>query len=476
MTIIEAMAIKTTAEMHAMATNAFGLKLSSYLSQIQKIMNSSMTNNDIANLTGFMLDPFPSNIHLLAFWGYIYGMSVQRKSFHFGGKSSFAALGVFAFLLGVFPLCAGAASLDGVFDAGWTTAYQSADSINHMHQRLHALGMEQVVLQYAAVEKTHLYYPSELDFLQNTEYKNNQLFPKSINAAKLAGNKLWLGLYYDGENWYTPPTGDQLDTLAARNLQVLDELYALYGNEPVIEGVYIPQEIARRYWDGLRSMTLAGRFLIPVTKAAQAKGWKVMVAPFFNKNQEGAGDLQPFFESLFKEGFKPDVLAVQDGIGSTSMGRAHASTSNFEAHADTATVGLYELAIESVCKSYDVDFWVDVELFRTDDTHALASGERIVTQIDIARASRASKVIAYDLSVLGNAGLDSLEKWLTRDTTQSMSIKLPWPRNYAPRSYDQPGSGSHGSQSKSVDGEKRYYRLNGARVRPGARSRFVGNR
>ena len=319
-----------------------------------------------------------------------------------------------------------------------------------MHQRLHNLGMEQVVLQYAAVEKTHLYYPSALDFLQNTQYKNNQLFPKSIEAAKLAGNKLWLGLYYDGENWYTPPTGDQLDTLAARNLQVLDELYALYGNESVIEGVYIPQEIARRYWDGLRSMTLAGRFLIPVTNAAQAKGWKVMVAPFFNKNQEEAGDLQPFFESLFKEGFKPDVLAVQDGVGASDAGKNHA---------DTATVGLYELAIASVCKHYGVDFWVDLELFRTDDSHALASGKRIVTQIDTARAAGASKVIAYDLAVLGNAGLDSLEKWLTRDTSQITSIgKFRDPQRSA--------RGNGQRELKRRDSRKlHYYRLNGARVK-----------
>jgi hypothetical protein len=50
-----------------------------------------------------------------------------------------------------------AAGISGVFDAGWSTAYYPQDSITHMHQRLHALGMDQVVLQYAAVEATHLY-------------------------------------------------------------------------------------------------------------------------------------------------------------------------------------------------------------------------------------------------------------------------------------------------------------------------------
>ena len=344
-------------------------------------------------------------------------------------------------------MCA-AMNLDGIFDAGWTTAYQSADSLTHMHQRLHALGMEQIVLQYAAVEKTHLYYPSQLDFLQDTQYKNNQLFPKSIEAAKAAGNKLWLGLYYDGENWYTPPTVSQLDSLATRNLRVLDELHALYGNETVIEGVYIPQEIARYYWDGLRAdataTALATHFLIPITRAAQAKGWKVMAAPFYNQNLETPEKLQAFFESLFASGFKPDVIAVQDGIGANDAGKVHA---------DISTVGNYERTVAKVCSKYGIDFWVDMELFRTNDSHALADSARLSTQLDTARAAGASKVIAYDLAVLGNAGLDSLEKWFARDSSQATSIKIR--RN--PNKSQKYGN----SHNKEI----RYYKLNGTRVK-----------
>ena len=347
-----------------------------------------------------------------------------------------------ALVWGGFSLCSGA-SLNGVFDAGWTTAYQSADSIDHMHKRLHELGMEQVVLQYAAVEATHLYYPSELDFLQNTQYKNNRLFPKSIESAKAAGNKLWLGLYYNGENWYTPPTAEQLDTLAQRNMLVLDELYGLYGGESVVEGVYIPQEIARYYWDGLRNdataKMLAEHFLNVVTLAVQAKGWKVMVAPFYNQNLETPEKLQSFFESLFAAGFSPDVVAVQDGVGASDAGKAHAEIS---------TVGNYERAVAQACKKYNIDFWVDLELFRTDDSHTLADSARLVAQVDSARAAGAKKLIAYDLAVLGNAGLDSLEKWMPRDTTRIESIAK--------------------RRTERVSPEKkiRYYKLNGARVEP----------
>lgn len=319
--------------------------------------------------------------------------------------------GVFSLAIGPFAGAVHAAEanvmgLAGVFDAGWSTAYYPQDSITHMHQRLHALGMDEVVLQYAAVEATHLYYPSQLDFLQNTQYKNNELFPKSIEAAKTVGTKIWLGLYYNGDNWYTPPTAEQLDTLASRNLKVLEEVYSLYGSESVVEGVYIPQEIARYYWDGLRSDAtpemLTEHFLKPVTEAAQAKGWKVMAAPFYNQNLETPEKLQSFFEKLFAAGFKPDVIAVQDGVGASDAGKHHAETTN---------VGNYERAVAQACNQYGIEFWVDLELFRTDDSHALADSARISAQLDTAYAAGALKVIGYDLAVLGNAGLDSLEKW-----------------------------------------------------------------
>ena len=362
---------------------------------------------------------------------------------------------------------ASAAGIAGVFDAGWSTAYYPQDSITHMHQRLHALGMDEVVLQYAAVEATHLYYPSELDFLQDTQYKNNQLFPKSIEAAKTAGTKIWLGLYYNGENWYTPPTAEQLDTLTARNLKVLEEIHSLYGIETVIEGVYIPQEIARYYWDGLRSDAtpemLTEHFLKPITEAAQAKSWKVMAAPFYNQNLETPEKLQSFFEKLFAAGFKPDIIAVQDGIGANDAGKLHA---------ETATVGNYERAVAQACKKYEIEFWVDMELFRTDDSHTLADSARISAQLDTAYAAGAAKVIAYDLAVLGNAGLDSLEKWKLKSSVEP-------PEGIATRREIRRASNTRDEKqqkrelflnrrlqnSRSLNENLKYFKANGAKVK-----------
>ncbi len=361
-----------------------------------------------------------------------------------------------------------AAGIAGVFDAGWSTAYYPQDSITHMHQRLHALGMDEVVLQYAAVEATHLYYPSELDFLQNTQYKNNELFPKSIEAAKTVGTKIWLGLYYNGENWYTPPTAEQLDTLTARNLKVLEEIHSLYGSETVIEGVYIPQEIAHYYWDGLRDDAtpemLTEHFLKPITEAAQAKGWKVMAAPFYNQNLETPEKLQSFFEKLFAAGFKPDIIAVQDGIGANDAGKLHA---------ETATVGNYERAVAQACKKYGIEFWVDMELFRTDDSHALADSARISAQLDTAYAAGATKVIAYDLAVLGNAGLDSLEKWKLKSSVEPPDriYKASRESRRASHARDEKSQkrelflNRRLQNSHSLNENSQYYKANGAKVK-----------
>ena len=393
-------------------------------------------------------------------------MAISRPTF----RHALPALlcGVFSLVAGPFAGAVHAAGFAGVFDAGWSTAYYPQDSITHMHQRLHALGMDEVVLQYAAVEATHLYYPSQLDFLQNTQYKNNELFPKSIEAAKTVGTKIWLGLYYNGENWYTPPTAEQLDTLASRNLKVLEEIYALYGSETVVEGVYIPQEIARYYWDGLRDDAtpemLTEHFLKPVTEAAQAKGWKVMAAPFYNQNLETPEKLQSFFEKLFTAGFKPDIIAVQDGVGASDAGKHHAETTN---------VGNYERAVAEACKKYEIEFWVDLELFRTDDSHALADSARISAQLDTAYAAGAVKVIGYDLAVLGNAGLDSLEKWKLKSSAEPPTRIYETPRENRRASHARDKKSQKSElflngrlqNSRSLNKNSQYFKANGAKVK-----------
>jgi hypothetical protein len=182
-------------------------------------------------------------------------------------------------------------------------------------------------------------------------------------------------------------------------------------------------------------------FLKPVTETAKSKGWKVMAAPFYNQNLESPEKLQSFFENLFAAGFKPDIIAVQDGVGASDAGKHHAETSN---------VAQYERAVAGACSKYGVEFWVDMELFRTEDSHALADSARISAQLDSAYAAGAVKVVGYDLAVLGNAGLDSLEKWNLRSSVESPTISI---------------KSNSRAVNKKIWKMMKYYKLNGARVR-----------
>lgn len=288
--------------------------------------------------------------------------------------------------------------ITGVFDAGWSTWYRSRDSLSHLHRRLHAMGATEIVLQYALVEGDHRYYPSKLDFAQD-EPDHSALLANTFEAASAAGNRVWIGLYYDDSDWWTPPTAVRLDTLAHRTLSVAQELASLHGKDAALRGFYIPQEIARWYW---RTDSLAGvvghHFLRPVTDSLHAMGFSVMAAPFFNASLETPEQLGAFLDTLFRD-WHPDILAVQDGIGVD--------------HVDFARLGGYLRAVQQACARHGVAHWVDVELFAGN---RLAPRERVRAQVDSAWASGATGVLGYDLSVLGDGGLDSLSSWLPRSS------------------------------------------------------------
>ena len=72
-------------------------------------------------------------------------------------------------------------------------------------------------------------------------------------------------------------------------------------------------------------------------------------------------------------------------------------------------------------------------------------------------------MIAYDLAVLGNAGLEKLEKWFPRDTSQATESIFDI------RGNRRDGNRHSPSKSQKYGGphnkEIRYYKLNGARVK-----------
>jgi hypothetical protein len=135
-------------------------------------------------------------------------------------------------------------------------------------------------------------------------------------------------------------------------------------------------------------------------------------------------------------------------------------------------VGNYERAVAQACKKYGIEFWVDMELFHTDDSHALADSARISAQLDTAYAAGAIKAIAYDLAVLGNAGLDSLEKWKLKSSVEPPEgIVAPRENRHASHARDEKSQkrelflNGRLQNSRSLNENSQYFKANGAKVK-----------
>ena len=287
--------------------------------------------------------------------------------------------------------------LTGLFDAGWSTAYLDSAVVDSLYGRLHAMGMQTVVLQYAAVQPDHLFYPSTLAWTTGLPNQTG-LFPKAFAAAKHYGLKVWAGLYFENTaEWWGAPDSVYLTRQATRSIELLNDLEAKYGGTAELAGYYLPQELARYYWqvDADRNR-LERLFLAPVTAAVHAKGRKLMAAPFYNSTLETPAQLGSFLDSLFAH-WDLDVMAMQDGIGAT--------------HVSFANLGAYLRAVKGACQRAGTEFWIDAELF---DGTALASDARMSQQLDTAAALGAVQVIGYDLATVMQApgtGMDRLSAW-----------------------------------------------------------------
>ena len=135
-------------------------------------------------------------------------------------------------------------------------------------------------------------------------------------------------------------------------------------------------------------------------------------------------------------------------------------------------MGSYERAVAEACKQYGIEFWVDMELFRTDDSHALADSARISAQLDTAYAAGAIKVIGYDLAVLGNAGLDSLEKWKLESSVEPTTEIAPTRENRRASNARNEKSQKrklflnwHIQNKRVLDENPQYFKANGANVK-----------
>ncbi len=138
--------------------------------------------------------------------------------------------------------------LDGVYEnTDWDKEFKASQEV----------GIDTWIIQYAegfndrAEEKTSFYVPTKLPWVT----KQYDIMNRMFEAAKQNGMKLIVGLYPGDYSKKDTASPEQYDFLVERNKQVFDELFALWGNHPCLDGWYITEE----FHDSFLSRGVAAR-------------------------------------------------------------------------------------------------------------------------------------------------------------------------------------------------------------------------
>jgi hypothetical protein len=252
-----------------------------------------------------------------------------------------------------------------------------------------AIGIDTVVAQFAIVKDHYRNYPTQLSWATNFP-DHSACISNLLSAAQTKGLDAYLGLYFDEKPWWGTPNDAYLSEQAHRCNAVVEELERLYGSHPRLKGYYLPHEVVLYYWQKPADLRrLVTQFLKPVEAFIHGQSTKTLVmSPFYNQALEQPAQTEAFFNSLF-DGFHPDIVAPQDGVG--------------VAHATIANEGSYLQAIKNAASAHAIASWVNVELFQSAKQQTPASwNDRVKHQVTTA-AGICAKLISYEYYQFNNA-------------------------------------------------------------------------
>ena len=238
--------------------------------------------------------------------------------------------------------------LDGVYEnTDWDKEFKASQEV----------GIDTWIIQYAegfndrAEEKTSFYVPTKLPWVT----KQYDIMNRMFEAAKQNGMKLIVGLYPGDYSKKDTASPEQYDFLVERNKQVFDELFALWGNHPCLDGWYITEEFHDGSypvgWQQEPSLSMLANYLQTVAAYIKSKSPKeVCIAPALWRGMP-ADLCGEWFGKIFAQTPDIDVLYLQD-IGGRCLVDFDVDLPN----------GFAE--IKKACDANGVIFGVDIESFK----------------------------------------------------------------------------------------------------------------
>lgn len=238
--------------------------------------------------------------------------------------------------------------LNGVYEnTDWDKEFKASQEV----------GIDTWIIQYAegfndrAEEKTSFYVPTKLPWVT----KQYDIMNRMFEAAKQNGMKLIVGLYPGDYSKKDTASPEQYDFLVERNKQVFDELFALWGNHPCLDGWYITEEFHDGSypvgWQQEPSLSMLANYLQTVAAYIKSKSPKeVCIAPALWRGMP-ADLCGEWFGKIFAQTPDIDVLYLQD-IGGRCLVDFDVDLPNWFAE------------IKKACDANGVIFGVDIESFK----------------------------------------------------------------------------------------------------------------
>ncbi len=248
---------------------------------------------------------------------------------------------------------------------------------------------DHIIWQWTAdsLNKTTWYPTKILGFKKTSGMADEDPVMTSLDQAKKANMKMWLGLNWT-DDWWNKYANDEawLKNEFEISRQVADELWSRYGSlySDTIAGFYLTMEVDN---DNFKTIELQDRMeavyknICDHIHANMNK--PVMIAPFCS---DAATMKQSEWQSMWENILTTasiDVINMQDGCGASDDGKT--------THTTVQTVGSWFAATKrSIEKAHPAaQLWSDLETFDMDaqwNCFSANSFNRITKQIDAERA------------------------------------------------------------------------------------------
>lgn len=256
-------------------------------------------------------------------------------------------------------------------------------------QHMKRMGIDTVILIRSGYRQW-LAYPSA--YLMKTEgaYKPPvDLVRLFLELSERHGMQFYFGLYDSGKYWWDQ--GDYAREVEL-NLQVIDEVWAAYGDAPAFGGWYLSQEVSRKTGGitglyrklGIHCKAVSGG--LPTLISPYIDGKKAILAKDPSLSREDAVSLEDH-QREWREIFAGiqgavDIVAFQDG------------------HVDYHELADYFAINKALADEFGMQCWTNAESFDRDMPIKFLpiKWEKLRLKLEAARAAGLDKAITFEFS------------------------------------------------------------------------------